>query len=1421
MEKLKSIFNSITKIFGFDIEKDINNYNLFLSHIKSISKPDLTSCQKQMESGYKCVDCQNDSLCLICPDCFDMNKHIGHRWEIFKGEGFCDCGDVDILKKEGFCSKHKGYFTDYNDMMNYVKNCFAINSIENINISLNNIFNLFIEKINAYYNENMDNDTKNKLEEEIFNMFDEFINFYTKIGENNSALFYLIIFKFTENFSFLTNHKCFNYYSENNEIKTIPSSLKEKHKCICPFFQIMINFLLLRENKYNNKEFFSSFMITIKNKLILSLSYIHSFPNLFNNNNLSKLREINYQLCTKTFTVLLYDEKNLFFFEEFLSEIYNNTVKNLIELKQYVFLFKLLISLKDFLEFFPNKEIILKIRQNYKIHGMIIDIICSLHNAIYFEKFEDAYSERLLDCEYNGLIIICYLTHLFDFDNKEGFNFIFNKFIEKIIEIKRKKENKEIKTYSPFISLYRAFSIFLNRFCFFYAIKNNVDLIEAFNFFVSNFPQMGGSNLFLFLFQELIKTFSFILYVDKFKSNTNMFLYNINYFSEKIYILTDITLMKYLLMTSEVQNNFNIKNIMNYTDIFNSNNSLKFFGTKNIFRNSKKLENLITENKANLNYINSVLKYLYYIIRDNSSMIFLCFSYTDNFRMEYNDQVLNSLLKNDSKKFFEIIKNKIYMFILSSGNLIIKRKISEYLENMNHDLFEDLINQILEKDCKKEEINYKYSFSLNKEKLKFCDIDYCYEKRRINSLINYLTGFQSDFNLLHTYISCNITIGENMYNKLLDIFFNKENIDSFLSFYKLLVTNEKYALLKDIFFFDFSKILCFYVETIGIQNIDRNIKTKLIRIFNHNKVKEINMKYIGYIKYIKKLLEIEEPVDNSEIKINKIIDIKNKFKNKFKKKEELIKNKYINNGIMREVERKVEEEIKEICQYCKKELDINLNNFYGIICNLTSDYFIDLLKQTPQKDRSNSRRFLTCKHKIHFNCFFKLIERIDNSNNNKIFKCPVCLRESNILICDYISLFKSNDNLIMKGMTLGENNLEEFYSLNDDSTEISFSNINIIFIEDYCSKLFNKTIKIEELNQENGNNLLKRIIKDFETFNVYYNLTSHKKEQIIIWKNILYTYRYLYKARIINSTDFLVNEFNMIYNDIINYNIFIINKYNISDIINKFIILLFILYDLNETNQNEIKNIFLNNILIFIFFAFYINNNAKNIEIFFKDKNTLRKAFEIFKLKYEIFLLFFIESNKENQILNFENVLSFLKESEKFKELINKYNNDNNIISNKENKYLELPQFKIITLPNNYNEFLVKYMNINCTNCNKKKDIYYICLFCGCKLCADKQCSTLYKEKEFNSISFHTKICSGGQGFFINNNSCICFVLKSELIITNNYIYLNALGENFRAGKSYDLKSEYLLNMNVLEENKQKYIDMNYNGKKFFFECPE
>ena len=114
---------------------------------------------------------------------------------------------------------------------------------------------------------------------------------------------------------------------------------------------------------------------------------------------------------------------------------------------------------------------------------------------------------------------------------------------------------------------------------------------------------------------------------------------------------------------------------------------------------------------------------------------------------------------------YEVIKNKIRIFILSQKNSIANNDINN--TQLNYDLIKDIISQIIEEDCFKQISNDKHLFSIKKEKLNICDIDYCYEKEGFNNLTQYLTEFQANnFNLLHTYISANISIQENLYNKL-------------------------------------------------------------------------------------------------------------------------------------------------------------------------------------------------------------------------------------------------------------------------------------------------------------------------------------------------------------------------------------------------------------------------------------------------------------------------------------------------------------------------------------------------------------------------------------------------------------------------------------------------------------------------------
>lgn len=59
--------------------------------------------------AFRCKDCEtNDSSCL-CIKCFDLNKHKGHKYYIYKcsSGGCCDCGDESSWDPKTWCDKHK------------------------------------------------------------------------------------------------------------------------------------------------------------------------------------------------------------------------------------------------------------------------------------------------------------------------------------------------------------------------------------------------------------------------------------------------------------------------------------------------------------------------------------------------------------------------------------------------------------------------------------------------------------------------------------------------------------------------------------------------------------------------------------------------------------------------------------------------------------------------------------------------------------------------------------------------------------------------------------------------------------------------------------------------------------------------------------------------------------------------------------------------------------------------------------------------------------------------------------------------------------------------------------------------------------------------------------------------------------------
>ena len=267
MEKLNNYLNEISQLFGY-------KYNdLFFSFLKSISKLNNQQCNKRIssgEGGWKCIDCEIDSLSLICNDCFNKckEKHKGHKIFYENDYGYCDCGDPNQIIPESFCPDHQGPFTNEKDLMNFIKNCFNEKLLKPIDDLLNKIFILFIEKIENLSNEKKED--KNN-EEELFNMITILITFCSNLYDNNLGLFYFVTLKFTQNFPYKTNHKCFKYNEEEKSITFIKENPLEKHMCICPFFQVLIYILLTKKTKHDSHKFFSLFVQNYKNKLVYLL----------------------------------------------------------------------------------------------------------------------------------------------------------------------------------------------------------------------------------------------------------------------------------------------------------------------------------------------------------------------------------------------------------------------------------------------------------------------------------------------------------------------------------------------------------------------------------------------------------------------------------------------------------------------------------------------------------------------------------------------------------------------------------------------------------------------------------------------------------------------------------------------------------------------------------------------------------------------------------------------------------------------------------------------------------------------------------------------------------------------------------------------------------------------------------------------
>lgn len=101
----KKVFNS-TKI---------SKLALKASNGKPLEEFGQTVCSKSMSDVlkyvYRCLDCSLIESAIMCPECYEPKKHVGHRIFRETGDtngGICDCGDPSFLNPLGNCDKHSG-----------------------------------------------------------------------------------------------------------------------------------------------------------------------------------------------------------------------------------------------------------------------------------------------------------------------------------------------------------------------------------------------------------------------------------------------------------------------------------------------------------------------------------------------------------------------------------------------------------------------------------------------------------------------------------------------------------------------------------------------------------------------------------------------------------------------------------------------------------------------------------------------------------------------------------------------------------------------------------------------------------------------------------------------------------------------------------------------------------------------------------------------------------------------------------------------------------------------------------------------------------------------------------------------------------------------------------------------------------------
>ena len=1018
---------------------------------------------------WKCKNCQKNKESIYCNECWGNigQKHIEkkHKYE-YIGDyicGTCDCGNLTNMKEEFVCSKHSKHRNSkvIGDKDDSQKKKLFINIHKEL-------FSLMTNYIN---NEIIKADVNNEFFKKNINSF---IDYISELSFSSKNLLNWIAELLLKNYPINNcniNHKCINIfdiitsqthdinYTYNRSRTSSESNMMNdiypiNNSCSCPFLRFLI--AVWPNNKINT---LLSFSQNYDLKLSIGILYLFLYDQLI----LNEKNDFSYIIQEFLFSeIRIKISEHNYLLDNLLQSpklIIDNYILPLLSIennnspetnKLYLSLRKVVNNLKfDILNLLSPKTMSLFVSDIKQFYLPLIDILAKFHNINSIKgKFNytqqetsDSYNSVLIQTELSLLDIFTTMTSIIDFDKENLIKIIFSDFNEKISE--KKYKNLAEDEYSYHISLFRGFSIFLNRYCFFFAIKNNSDITKGCEYIKKNKLMQNYDECFKILFSEMSKLFRFfaacgadffIRYGEKMK------LYEKTYYYTYKFVYRDFSLMKYLIPHGTFKEFFSLSSEIIKSLLYNENNN-----NKNI-----KLFLEQGDNKKYMKSISRLLSITLNIIRNNGSLIWnLGSSFKALQSCQIEDKILKQVIDDDLSNMSELTKTLIISKAIVEENsasfsdlyngiyYILREKMGEEtVENMVKDIFNTTTS-----------IDQKKNYSLKDDYLSNIDTNYILSPEGKAKAEKYLGDFKK--NQVSVFNRCFYTVNkyetvltEEIYKK---IFSDKISIEFIFDWIKKLIKDETYIELRPFFLND---LLNYFDVFLGVdfQNFKkiRNEHKKEINDFIEQiSINNLEEPYKSYCDLIIKKVKgnnLEEEKEKTQQE-NKIKDIKKNLKEKFSNKNKIFLNginnntnniniieekkgeKHEINKMIIEPELNINNNNKEVCFFCQKNVDEkDLGNCFGklgyfLLDKFNSNSSVKILNNLFNKYTENNRTILTfnnindpkkekarkslrifnCGHIMHFSCFFDTYMK---SENISIFNfiCPMCKKFANTFI---------------------------------------------------------------------------------------------------------------------------------------------------------------------------------------------------------------------------------------------------------------------------------------------------------------------------------------------------------------------------------------------------------------------------------------